>query len=172
MNPAYKGRVKPCCMELEGGIRNRGLRMTIPRQLVAEVLENADGYLSAEEIYSQIKQEYPAIGLATVYRTLVLLDELGIVNRYNFGEGKARYIAAEEQEAEHHHQLVCEQCYKVIKYSDFSEEELELYRKVESVLSERHGFEIKRHIVQFYGVCPDCRKDITGENNESSSSNS
>ncbi len=152
------GRHKPCCMELEGGIRNRGMRMTIPRQLVAGVLENADGYLSAEEIYSIIREDYPAIGLATVYRTLVLLDEMGIVNRYNFGEGKARYIAAEDQRAEHHHQLVCERCYKVIRYTDFIEDERELYRKVESVLSEKHGFEIKRHIVQFHGLCPDCRK--------------
>lgn len=167
-------RTKPCCMELEGGIRNRGLRMTIPRQLVAEVLENAEGYLSAEEIYSQIKEDYPAIGLATVYRTLMLLDELGIASRYNFGEGKARYIASEDMHAEHHHQLVCERCYKVIKYSDFNEDERELYRKVESVLSEKHGFEINRHIVQFYGICPDCRNSekIQEESDESSSSNS
>ena len=159
--------LRPCCMELEGGIRNRGLRMTMPRQQVARVLEQADGYLSAEQIYSIIKEDYPAIGLATVYRTLVLLDEMGIVNRYNFGEGRARYIAAEDQTAEHHHQLVCERCYKVIKYSDFIEDERELYQKVESVLSEKHGFEIKRHIVQFYGLCPDCRKETEDEGSSS-----
>lgn len=163
------GRMRPCCMNLEGGIKNRGLRMTIPRQLVAGVLETADGYLSAEEIYSIIREDYPAIGLATVYRTLVLLDEMGIVNRYNFGEGRTRFIAAENQNAEHYHQLVCERCYKVIKYSDFNEDERELYRKVEAVLSEKHGFEIKRHIVQFYGICPDCRGETK---DESSSSNS
>ena len=168
-------RMKPCCMELEGGIKNRGMRMTIPRQLVAAALENADGYLSAEEIYSIIRKDYPAIGLATVYRTLMLLDEMGIVNRYNFGEGRARYIAADDEQAEHHHQLVCERCFKVIKYSDFLEDERELYRKVESVLSEKHGFEINRHIVQFYGVCPDCRKIDNSEQekrDESSSSDS
>lgn len=153
------GRIKPCCMSLEGGIRTRGLRMTIPRQLVAEVLEEADGYLSADEIYTLIKEDYPAIGLATVYRTLVLLDEMGIVHRYNLGDGCARFMAAEDQSAGHYHQLVCEKCYKVIKYSDFSREEEELFRKVESVLSEKHGFEIKRHIVQFYGICPDCREE-------------
>ncbi len=149
---------KPCCMDFECGIRNRGLRMTIPRQLVVSVLEQAEGYLSAEEIYSIIKEEYPAIGLATVYRTLVLLDEMGIVNRYNFGEGKARYIAAELNPAEHHHQLVCEHCYKVIKYSDFSEEEIELYHKVKKALAGKYGFEIKKHIVQFHGLCPDCKE--------------
>ena len=162
------GRRRPCCMELEGGIRNRGLRMTIPRQLVARALEQAEGYLSAEEIYSIIKEDYPAIGLATVYRTLVLLDEMGIVNKHNFGEGRGRYIVAEDQTAEHHHQLVCDQCYKVIKYSDFNDDERELYRKVEAVLSEKHGFEINRHIVQFHGLCPDCIKE---NENEDSSSN-
>ena len=163
MNGQKGGRMRPCCMELEGGIKNRGLRMTVPRQLVAGVLENADGYLSAEEIYSLIREEYPAIGLATVYRTLMLLDEMGIVNRYNFGEGRTRYIAAEDQHAVHHHQLVCQSCFRVIKYSDFIEDEKELYRKVESVLAEKHGFRIDRHIVQFQGVCPDC---LRNENNE------
>jgi Fur family ferric uptake transcriptional regulator len=146
-------------MDLEGGIRNRGMRMTIPRQLVAEVLEDAEGYLSAEEIYSRIRTDYPAIGLATVYRTLVLLNEMGIVDRYNFGEGRARYIAAEDKSAEHHHQLVCERCFKVINYSDFIEDEQELYRRVEAVLSEKHGFKINKHIVQFHGICPDCREE-------------
>lgn len=166
-------------MELEGGIRNRGMRMTVPRQLVAEVLEAADGYLSAEEIYSIIREEYPAIGLATVYRTLMLLDDMGIVSRYNFGEGRTRFIAADDQNAAHHHQLVCERCFKVIKYSDFIEDERNLYSRVESVLSEKHGFEIKRHIVQFLGVCPDCREKNNHQSNytkekadESSSSNS
>jgi len=159
MDNNWDGGVKPCCMSLEGGIRNRGMRMTIPRQLVAEVLEGASGYLSADEIYMRIKEDYPAIGLATVYRTLVLLNEMGIVNRYNFGDGSARFMAAEDQHSRHHHQLVCEKCFKVIKYSDFIEDEQELYRRVEAVLSEKHGFEIKRHIVQFYGICPDCREE-------------
>ncbi|MBI9107272.1 MAG: transcriptional repressor [Spirochaetales bacterium] len=152
-------RLIPCCMNLEGGIRNRGLRMTIPRQLVAGVLDTADGYLSADEIYTRIREDYPGIGLATVYRTLVLLDEMGIVNRYNFGDGCARFIIAEEQTSEHSHQLVCEKCFKVVKYSDFVKDELDLFRRVESVLSEKHGFEINRHIVQFYGICPDCKEE-------------
>ena len=159
MSDSCKRRSGPCCMDFERWIRNRGLRMTIPRQLVAEVLQSAEGYLSADEIYMRIKEDYPAIGLATVYRTLELLNEMGIVNRYNFGDGCARYITAEDQSSEHHHQLVCENCFRVIRYSDFMEDEQELYRRVEAVLSERHGFEIKRHIVQFYGLCPDCRKE-------------
>ncbi len=163
-----QNRKKPCCMNFEGGIKDRGLRMTIPRQLVIEVLEQADGYMSAEEIFSKIREDSPATGIATVYRTLILLDEMGLVTRYNFGEGRARYILADDQSAAHHHQLVCEKCFRVVKYSDFIEDEIDLYRKVESVLSKKHGFEIKRHIVQFYGVCPDCRKE---KGNESSSSN-
>lgn len=108
--------------------------------------------------------------MATVYRTLVLLDELGIANRYNFGEGKARYIAAQDESAEHQHQLVCEKCYRVVRYSDFNEDEQELYRRTEQILSKKHGFIIKRHIVQYYGVCPDCmNKEKTDENSSSNS---
>ena len=58
---------------------------------------------------------------------------MGIVSRYNFGEGRTRFIAADDQNAAHHHQLVCERCFKVIKYSDFIEDERNLYSRVEFV---------------------------------------
>ncbi|MDC7126346.1 MAG: Fur family transcriptional regulator [Spirochaetales bacterium] len=153
--------MRPCCRRLEGGIKNRGMRMTIPRQLVAEVLEQSDKYLGAEEIYSIIRENYPAIGLATVYRTLVLMDELGLVTRQNFGEGRSLYIAADNQNDRYHHQLICDNCYKVIRYSELSDDDIELYRQLEERLSARYGFEINKQVVQIHGICPECKKKLS-----------
>ena len=104
--------------------------------------------------------------MATVYRTLNLLSDMGMVTKYEFGEGKARFELAEHvretEEEEHYHQLICTHCFKVIKYSDFSDQELELMNKIEDTLENKYKFDIHRHIVQFYGICPDCRGYNTG----------
>lgn len=159
------GKMRPCCRRLEGGIKTRGMRMTIPRQLIAEALEGSDGYQSAEEIYSIIREDYPAIGLATVYRTLVLMEDMGLVRRCNFGEGITRYITANNQNDRYQHQIICEKCYKVMKCSELSEREILLYKEVEQNLASKYGFEIKRQVVQFFGLCPDCqnKNSTTGE---------
>lgn len=142
--------------------KKHGLRITVPRQVILEVLSESDEYLSAEEVYMIVHNRYPNIGMATVYRTLNLLSDMGMVTRYEFGEGKARFELAEQmhhdEEDEHYHQLVCTNCFKVIKYSDFSDQELELMNKIENSLEEQYKFDIQRHVVQFYGVCPDCRR--------------
>jgi Fur family ferric uptake transcriptional regulator len=141
--------------------KNHGFRITVPRKAILEVLSESDEYLSAEEVYMIVHNKYPNIGMATVYRTLNLLSDMGMVTRYEFGEGKARFELAEQEkqreEEEHFHQLICTDCFKVIKYSDFSEQELELMNKIEHTLEDKYDFDIQRHIVQFYGVCPDCR---------------
>ncbi|MBN1648299.1 MAG: transcriptional repressor [Spirochaetales bacterium] len=145
-----------CCRNMQSEFRQRGLRMTVPRQIITNILGEAKEFLSAEDIYEQIQQDFPGIGLATVYRTLNLLSELGVVTRYEFGEGKARYELAEESGETHHHQIICEKCFKVIRYSDFSSEECEMYSTMEKTLSKKYGINIRRHVVQYYGICRDC----------------
>ena len=97
----------------------------------------------------------PGIGLATVYRTLVLLNKLGIVTKLEIGEGRARYELAE---SEHHHLIVCEQCFKVVKYSDFTTQEKDSFAVLEKLVEETYKFSINRHVVQYYGTCPECLK--------------
>jgi len=139
-------------------MKSRGLRVTLPRRAVVEVLKDSDDYPSAEEIFMRVHARRPRIGLATVYRTLTLLAEMGIVNRFEFGQGKARYELAEtDSEGGHHHVVVCERCFKVIKYSDFSVEEKSNFDTLERELEEKYDFRIDRHVVQFYGVCAACR---------------
>jgi Fur family transcriptional regulator, ferric uptake regulator len=135
------------------GLKERGLRMTLPRRVIIGLLAEADSYLAAEDLYHELHTEHPGIGLATVYRTLVLFHKLGIVTKLEVGEGKARFELAE---TEHHHLLVCENCHKVVKYSDFTTGEKDGFAKLERIVERIYHFRIDRHVVQYYGVCPEC----------------
>ena len=93
--------------------KQQGLRFTLPRRLIINLLADVDEYLSAEEVFMRIHREFPGIGLATVYRTLDLLNRMGIVSKFEFGEGRARYELSETASyVEHHHVLVCKRCFR------------------------------------------------------------
>lgn len=142
-----------------GKFRGCGYRMTLGREAILDVLANSDSHLSAEDIYMKVHPLYPNIGLTTVYRTLDILSNLGMVFKFDFGDGRARYELTEEQRSgNHHHHLVCTGCNRVINYTDFVDEEIELLKKVEYALSKRHGFVITNHLIQFHGLCEKCRK--------------
>ncbi len=148
------------CKGYYGRFKRQGLRMTLPRQVILQTLDEASQYMTAEEVFMEVHNNYPQIGLATVYRTLNLLAEMGLVTKFEFGEGKARYELTERgQKEKHHHLLVCSHCYRVYKYTDFSDEEKRLYREIEKQLEQSYDFEIKRHVVQYYGICADCRNN-------------
>ncbi len=139
-------------------MKSRGLRVTLPRRVIIDELGNAGDYVSAEEVYMKIHEDHPGIGLATVYRTLTLLTQMGIVTKFEFGDGKARYELAElDNESKHHHVLVCEQCYNVIKYAEFSEDEKQSFDKLEKMLEKTFDFDIHKHVVHYYGLCASCR---------------
>jgi Fur family ferric uptake transcriptional regulator len=141
------------------GLRGGGYRMTVTRQSIINVLNNTKEHLSAEDIYMKVHAVYPAIGLTSVYRTLEMLVEIAMVSKFDFGEGRARYeLAGDNQEKDHHHHLVCTECKKVINYKDFLDEEVKLIKKIEKSLSKKHDFNIKTHLLQFYGLCDKCRK--------------
>jgi Fur family ferric uptake transcriptional regulator len=141
-------------------LRAEGFRLTTPRREILTVLNGNDGHLSAEDIYIQVHENNPAIGLTTVYRTLDLLAQLGFVFKFDFGDGRARYELMEKYSPkDHHHHLICSGCKKIIDYTDFISEELELIRKTERALSEKHGYTINDHMMQFYGLCDKCRKE-------------
>ena len=141
-----------------GEFRGCGYRMTIPREIILQVLDESKEHLSAEDIYMGVHHVYPAIGLATVYRTLDLLVNMGLVARLDFGDGRARYelTRGSKEPVHHHHHLICTKCGRVIDYIDFIDEELELFKRTERTLSKKYNFEIKSHKVQFYGLCDKC----------------
>ena len=142
-----------------GRFRGCGYRVTVGREAILELLTNADKHLSADDIYKKLHSRYPTIGLTTVYRTLEILVNMGLVFKFDFGDGRARYELVEgSKKSHHHHHLVCTDCKRIIDYTDFINDEIELLKKTEKGLSEKYNFDIANHIIQFYGLCDKCRR--------------
>ncbi|MEW6556812.1 MAG: Fur family transcriptional regulator [Elusimicrobiota bacterium] len=141
-----------------GRFRGVGYRLTLPREAILEVLGFTRDHLSAEDIYLAVHKKYPVVGLTTVYRTLDILVRLGLVYKFDFGDGRARFELAEDSKGKrHHHHLICTNCGRIIDYTDFIDDEVELLQLVEKGLSEKYGFKIKGHLIQFYGLCDRCK---------------
>lgn len=120
------------------------------RRAVVEFLGRQACCLSAQEIHDGIRAKGPAVGLASVYRALDGLDELGLVQRVDLGDGVARFEPADPT-GEHHHHLVCADCGKVEPFEDPS-----LEAALERVAG-GHGFALAAHDVVLRGACRDCR---------------
>ena len=143
----------------DGRFRGCGYRMTVPRQAILDVLSRTSRHLSAEDIYMTAHKIYPNVGLTTVYRTVELLVQMGLVFKFDFGDGRARYELSEGPKGErHHHHLVCKNCGRVIDYTDFIDEEVELLNQTEKGLSKKYDFDITNHLIQFHGLCSECKK--------------
>jgi Fur family ferric uptake transcriptional regulator len=139
--------------------RGRGYRITAAREAILDVLSKTSAHLSAEDIYLAVHKVYPNIGLTTIYRTLELLVHMGLVFKFDFGDGRARYELSEGPKGKrHHHHLVCTDCGRVIDYTDFIDDEIELLGRTEKGLSRKFNFKITDHVLQFYGLCDRCRK--------------
>jgi Fur family ferric uptake transcriptional regulator len=80
------------------------------------------------------------------------------IHKLRIGDGQVRYGLKPEAKIDHHHHLICTECGKIIDYRDFVDEELELIKKTEISLSQKHNFEIYDHNIEFYGLCEKCRK--------------
>jgi Fur family ferric uptake transcriptional regulator len=141
-----------------GKFRGCGYRITVPREAILDVLNRTSEHLSAEDIYMAIHKTHPNIGLTTIYRTLELLVHMGLVFKFDFGDGRARYELSEGPKGtRHHHHLVCTKCGRVIDYTDFIDDEIELLSRTEKGLSKKFNFKIANHLLQFYGLCEKCQ---------------
>ena len=102
----------------DGRFRGCGYRMTVPRQSILDVLSKTSKHLSAEDVYMAVHKIYPNVGLTTVYRTLELLVQMGLVFKFDFGDKRARYELTEGPKgARHHHHLICTACGRVVDYT-------------------------------------------------------
>jgi Fur family ferric uptake transcriptional regulator len=154
----YMGAYMHGCYKWGQKLAGYGFRLTAAREAVLDVLTNTDDHLSAEDIFFTIHATHPAIGLTTVYRTLELLEQTGIIHKFEFGHGRARYELSEENShKEHHHHLICKKCKKIIDYTEFAEVEREYIEKAEKGLEKKYGFDIDDHLIHFYGICAECK---------------
>ena len=130
-------------------LQARGIRVTPQRAIIFDVIERLSGHITAEEIFSEVQQINPYISLATVYRTLELLQELNLITPTNLG-GSQTHFAIHGHGAHHH--LVCQKCGGI---EDFSDDLLEILR---SQLETRHGFLAQINHFSIFGLCRVCRQ--------------
>lgn len=138
--------------DLREKLSERGYKMTPQRKEILKIFVEKGGHMSAEDVYSVLRENDSEIGLATVYRALDLLSELGILVRLDFGDGCARYeLNTADPKLHHHHHLICLKCKKVIEFEE------DLLDELEANIAKKSGFQILNHEVKFFGYCSDCR---------------
>ncbi len=131
-------------------LKKAGLKVTLPRMKILDILANADErHLSAEGVYHLLHAQGEDIGLATVYRVLTQFESAGLVKRHNFEGGSAVF---ELDDDDHHDHIVCNQCGKI---TEFLDEQIEERQRA---VAAAHGFEIKDHSLILHADCvkPNC----------------
>ena len=136
-------RLEKLCME-------KGMRMTEQRKVIARVLSVADDHPDVEEIHRRAAEIDANISIATVYRTMRLFEEAGVVERHDFQDGRARYEEASEK---HHDHLIDLRSGEVI---EFVNEEIE---RLQRRIAEEHGYKLVDHRLELYGVPLDKARD-------------
>ncbi len=135
-------------------LRKAGLKVTLPRIKILELLESAENHhMSAEDVYRALADQGEDVGLATVYRVLTQFEQAGIVERHNFENNLSVFEIVQD---EHHDHLVCDVCGKIVEfYNALIEEE-------QFKVAEAHNFKLSGHSLVLYGVCdsPDCQKSL------------
>ncbi len=134
---------------IEDLCEQRGMRMTDQRRIIARVLTRSVDHPDVEEVYRRASAQDPNISIATVYRTVRLFEEAGILERHEFGDGRARYEQAPET---HHDHLINIQTREVIEFTDKQIEELQ------RVIAERLGYRLVGHRLELYCVPIDTGK--------------
>ena len=132
---------------LAGVLRNSGFKVTPQRLAVYEALANTKSHPNAELLYNELRPKYPSMSFATVYKTVEILNELGLITVLNTGEGSSRYDA---DVSEHSH-IQCSICGRVVDIGPLSVAELDAEVKADT------GYEVQGQQFYFYGVCPACK---------------
>jgi Fur family transcriptional regulator, ferric uptake regulator len=135
-------------LDFRRALKQRGLRMTPQRQLILDAVASARGHISVDHVYQQVISQFPDVNVTTVYRTLEVLEELGLVRHTHFHDGVAQYQRTDE--APHHH-LVCTVC------DADTELDLELLEPLADELRKRYGFKADLAHTAIVGICRDCQ---------------
>jgi Fur family ferric uptake transcriptional regulator len=132
--------------------RKLSRRSTEQRQLLLEIIQQAEGHLDADEIYQQACQKSPSISLSTVYRSLQLFKELGLIEEHQFNGTRRCYETTLRSK---HHHLVCLGCGRIFEFKCSSAERLK------SRISREDGFKVTDAEVRLVGYCPECQQRLS-----------
>jgi Fur family transcriptional regulator, ferric uptake regulator len=133
---------------IESALRHHGFKVTPQRRIIIEEIIGSHEHQTPAAIHERVKTAHPGIGLVTIYRTLEILEELGLICETHAGHSCRSYLMRES--TGHHHHLICSDCGKVVDFADCSLEDLE------NKLMEKSGFRIKSHLLEFLGQCRQC----------------
>lgn len=138
--------------DIKAELKKKGYKLTPQRRNTLNViLEHEREHLSIEEIYDLVKEDCPEIGLATVYRTIQLFEDIGLVNKHNFDDGCNRYELADPKQDHNHHHLICLSCGEVSEMDD------DLLEELEQEVKRKKGFEVTNHTLKLFGYCKKCK---------------
>lgn len=135
--------------QIEHKLAEQGHRPTTARHEVVKALLDSAGHLTADGLFEQMREAGSTVGRMTVFRTLDLLAEIGIVRPTYQGSGAAHFVLLEEG---HHHHLVCMQCSSTVEFEDCS-----LADDLSQQLAKRFKFKIEGHLLEIYGLCETCQ---------------
>jgi Fur family ferric uptake transcriptional regulator len=134
---------------LKEHVQRHGLKSSSRRDLILETLAESGRHVTAEELLRAVRARDPRVGAATVYRTLRILQESGIVAERRFEGGATQFELLGD---DHHDHLICTQCKMIIEFEDESIE------RDQHRIAEAHGFELHSHRHELYGLCPQCQR--------------
>ncbi len=136
--------------DLTARLRHGSRRVTGARQAILSVLRQERRPLTVREIREDLTGT--RCDLATIYRSLGMLTELGLVKRFDFGDGSARFeLIGDGGGSHHHHHLVCNRCTRIVEIDECFPEELE------NSIARQNGFQAVTHRLEFFGLCPECQ---------------
>lgn len=133
-------------------LSQQGYRMTPQRMMILAAIEDSHDHISADEVYAEVVAKYPHVNISTIYRTLELLKELGLVTETDLGGGRVRYHPVDKG---HHHHLVCHNCAKVIDLNE------DLLIPLKAVLLQDYHFNANLKHLAIFGYCSDCHDSQT-----------
>ena len=136
-------------IELTSRLRQQAHKVTGPRQAVLEVMRQHPHPLTTKDIFAALPKG--DCDLATIYRSMHLLQGVGMVKRFDFGDGVARFELVGQGEDGHHHHLICTRCAEVVEIEECFPHTLE------KTIAVRNGFKSVSHKLEFFGICPQCQ---------------
>jgi len=138
---------------IEAALRGRGHKLTPQRRAVIKAIAGTREHMTPAELHEKVRRENPGIGLVTVYRTMEILADIGLICELHSGGNCRSYLL--RRPAEHHHHLICSGCGRVVDFTgcDLSD--------IERRLSRDTGYRMESHLLEFLGRCPQCMERST-----------